>query len=496
MKTVLLIHASGAHYFRREHGLWLPVDQPAQNDKLWVIANLAEETLEAFKLPVLYGRDRSNYLERRLASAYPHSQYRAAPLITGTWLKPGFAMLTGLTNADTVISKLNKLNISVTGVWGIATLLALMLKHLAILDVLLVMPSEHYLRILVIKEGVPVLTRCVNRYSEERDSDANEILRTRQHLEHHRIFEQDAIPPVLYLGDPTPISAPLTAAGITVLPLPEALSPKGEVAYLHPLFEYVTTSPDGQLAPLRLRANHLAENVRRAAYAGIITCLLAVILFGQEDFRALLTLHRRGQTLSTDLQQASSERERLAGRISASGLDPALVRQATRFAALEMDAAHTPESMLQLAADTIADLPLVRIKSLTYRFPKQGERYCQGHTVIDVPLVNQKIDLGIPLGSKPREAGNNDAAAIPNRYAELQFSILLTENLTPAAEAEIRKRISTALKATEGIQLMADPAAFSLINTLKGGFGMDTAQAENLWCMSVPWKSASLKDMP
>jgi len=110
MKTVLLIHASGAHYFRREHGLWLPVDQPAQNDKLWVIANLAEETLEAFKLPVLYGRDRSNYLERRLASAYPHSQYRAAPLITGTWLKPGFAMLTGLTNADTVISKLNKLD--------------------------------------------------------------------------------------------------------------------------------------------------------------------------------------------------------------------------------------------------------------------------------------------------------------------------------------------------------------------------------------------------
>ena len=494
MKTVLLIHASGAQYFRREHGLWQPVAQAAQNDKLWVIANLAEETLEAFKLPALYGRDRSNYLERRLASAYPHSQYRAAPLITGSWLKPGFAMLTGLTNADTVSSKLDKLNIPVTGVWGMATLLALMLKHQAILDVLLVMPSEHYLRILVIKEGVPVLTRCVHRYSEERDSDASEIVRTRQHLEHHRIFEQDAIPPVLYLGDTTQISAPLTESGITVLPLPEALSPKGEVAYLHPLFEYVTTSPDGQLAPLQLRVSHLAENVRRAAYAGIITCLLAVILFGQEDFRALLTLHRRGQTLSTDLQQTSSERELLAGRISASGLDPALLRQATRFAALEMDAAPTPESILQLAATTIADLPQVRIKSLTFRFPKQGERYCQGHTVIDVPLVNQKIELGIPPGSKPRDSDN--ATAIPNRYAELQFSILLTENLAPAAEAEIRKRISAVLKATEGIQLMEDPAAFSLINTLKGGFGMDTAQTENLWCMSVPWKSASLKDMP
>jgi hypothetical protein len=494
MKTVLLIHASGAQYFRREHGLWQPVAQAAQNDKLWVIANLAEETLEAFKLPALYGRDRSNYLERRLASAYPHSQYRSAPQITGSWLKPGFAMLTGLTTAEAVSSKLDKLNIPVTGVWGMATLLTLMLKHLAILDVLLVMPSEHYLRILVIKEGVPVLTRCVHRYSEERDSDASEILRTRQHLEHHRIFEQAAIPPVLYLGDAKPISAPLTTAGITVLPLPDALSPKGEVAYLHPLFEYVATSPDGQLAPLQLRVSHLAANIRRAAYAGIMICLLAVILFGQEDFRALLTLHRRGQSLSTDLQQASGERERLAARISASGLDPALVRQATRFAALEMDAAPTPESILQLAAATIADLPQVRIKSLTFRFPKQGERYCQGHTVIDVPLVNQKIELGIPPGSKPRDSDN--ATATPNRHAELQFLILLTENLAPTAEAEIRKRISTVLKTTEGIQLMEDPATFSLINTLKGGFGMDTAQAENLWCMSVPWKSGSLKDMP
>ena len=496
MKTVLLIHASGAHYFRREQGLWQPVAQPAQNDKLWVIANLTDETLEAFKLPALYGRDRSNYLERRLVSAYPHSQYRAAPLISGNWLKPGFTVLTGFPSAEAVTGKLDKLNIPVTGVWGMAMLLTLMLKHLAISNVLLVMPSDHHLRILVIKEGIPVLTRCVHRYSEEPDSDASEILRTRQHLEHHRIFEQDAIPPVLYLGDATQISAPLTATGLTVMPLPEALSPKGDAAYLHPLFEYVTSSPRGQLAPLHLRASHLAEAIRRTAYAGILTCLLAVILFGQEDFRALLTLHRRGQTLSTDLQQASSERERLAGRISASGLDPALVRQATQFAALEMDAAPTPESILQLAASTIADLPQVRIKSLTYRYPKQGERYCQGHTVIDVPLMNQKIELGIPLGSKPREAGNNDAAAIPNRYAELQFSILLTDNLAPAAEVEIRKRISTVLKATEGIQLMEDPAAFSLINTLKGGFGMDTTRSENLWCMSVPWKSGSPKDMP
>ena len=492
MKTVLLIHASGAQYFRHDQGRWQAVAQPEHDDKLWVIANLPEETQEAFKLPALYGRDRSHYLQRRLANAYPHSQYRAASLISGTWLKPGFALLTGLTSAETVISKLDKLEIPVAGVWGMATLLTLLLKQLTIRNVLLVMQDEHYLRILVIKDGIPVLTRCVHRYSEERDSDANEILRTRQHLEHHRIFEHDTIPPVLYLGDATQLAAALSTNGLTVLPLPDALSARGDAAFLDPLFEYVTTSPDGQLAPLQLRVSHLAENVRRTAYAGIMACLLAVILSGQEDFRALLNLHRRGQTLNNQLQLAMSERAQLTARINASGLDPALVRQATTFATLEIDAAPTPESILQLAAATIADLPQVRIKNLTYRFPKQGEHYCQSHAVIDIPLVNQKINLGIPPGSKPREAD----AAIPNRYAELQFSILLTENLAPAAEAEIRKRISAVLKATEGIQLMEDPAAFSLINTLKGGFGMDTARSENLWCMSVLWKSASLKDLP
>jgi hypothetical protein len=496
MKTVLLIHASGVQYFRRDQGLWQPVTQPEPNDKLWVIANLPEETQEAFKLPALYGSDRRNYLQRRLANAYPHSQYRAAPLISGTWLKPGFALLTGLTSAEIISGKLDKLEIPIAGVWGMATLLTLILKQLNILNVLLVMQDEHYLRILVIKDGIPVLTRCVHRYSEERDSDANEILRTRQHLEHHRIFEHDAIPPVLYLGDATQLETQLSTNGLTVSPLPEALSARGDAAYLHPLFEYVITSPDGQLAPLQLRISHLAENVRRTAYAGIMACLLAVILFGQEDFRALLTLHRHGQTLKSELQQAVSERAQLTTRINATGLDPALVRQATTFAALEIDTAPTPESILQLAASAIADLPQVRIKSLTYRFPKQGERYCQGHTVIDIPLVNQKIELGIPPGSKPHDTGGRDTTAIPNRYAELQFSILLTENMTPAAEGEIRKRISTVLKATDGIQLMEDPAAFSLINTLKGGFGMDTTRSENLWCMSLPWKTAALKDLP
>ncbi len=484
MKTVMLISSSGARYFRRDQGLWRLIEKPDREDKLWVIANLPEEMLEEFKLPLLFGRDRSSFLERHLVATFPRSEYRAAPVISGSLLKPSTAVLTGLTTVEAVTGKLSKLDVPVAGVWGISLLLTLLLKRLAIANAMLVVPSERHLRILVLKDGIPILTRCVHRYSEEndKDSDANEILRTRQHLENRRFFEHDAMPPILYLGDSASTGKNLTDAGLKLSPLPDALSAKGDAAYLHPLFELVASSPRGQMAPLQLRATHLAESLRRASYAGIALSLLAAILFGQQDFRALIALHGREQTLNANLQQTIRERDLLAGRISASGNDPALVRQATTFAALEMEAAPTPEAILQFTAVAIADLPQVRIKSLTYRFPKQGERYCQGQSAI--PLFS---------GSTPSDSGN---AAAPQRFTEFQFSILLTENLAPAAQIDIRKRISAALKARNGVQLMQDPAAFSLINTLKGGFGMETASADNLWCMSIPWSTTPLKELP
>lgn len=497
MKTVLFINSSGPRYFRRENDVWQSIDKPDHSDRLWVIANLPEETLDTFKLPMLFGRDRSSFIARRLATAFPHSQYCAAPVLDGNWLKPVTAALNGLTTAEAVTSQLEKHDITVAGVWGISLLLTLMARRLSIKDVILAMPSVHFLRIVVLKDGTPVLTRCVHRYSEdsdhENDSDANEIMRTRQHLENKHFFERESIPPVLYLGDASSIESYLTRAGLTLMALPDQLSPKSDAAYLHPLFELAATSPRGQLAPLQLRANHLAQNLRHAAYAGIGLSLLAVIVFGQGNFRTLIDLFGREQTLTRDLEKATSEREQLAGRISSTGMDPALVRQATRFAARELDASPSPESLLKFTASAIASLPQVRIKTLSYRFPKSGERYCQGQTVIEVPLLKQKIDLSIG-GSTP--AVTDETENLPPRYTELQFSILLTETLTQDAQIEIKKRISSALKARDGVQLMQDPAAFSLINTLKGGFGMDTTQTENLWCMSIPWHALKPRELP
>lgn len=484
MKTVLFINASGTQFFKRTNGLWQSVEKPGQNDRLWVIANLSEEMLESFAVPLLFGSDRSHFLQRNLATALPHSQYRAAPMFSGSLFSAGTAVLTGLTSPEAVSREIDKLSTPIAGVWGISIVLAILLRKHSIENVILALPSAHYLRILVLKDGIPVITRYIHRYNEDNDSDANEILRTHQHLENKRIFEREAIPPVLYMGDTAVVGAQLSRAEVALLPLPAALEPAGDAAWLHPLFELLVTTPEGQLAPLQLRAGHLTQRLRHLAYAGIALSLVAAILFGQTDFRELLTLHGKEQILEANLKKAYGERETLATSISATGTDPALVRQATKFSDLEMEAAPTPESILQFTARTIADLPQVRIKSLTFRFPKPGEHYCEGHTVIELPLLKRKVDLSPNFGSTPPDSDIQ-------HFTELQFSILLTDNLTPEAQIEIRKRISAALKAKPGVQLMLDPAAFSLLNTLKGGFGIDKSQAENLWCMSIPWETTT-----
>ncbi len=482
MKTVLFINSSSARYYRREHGLWKLVKQPEPHDRLWIITNIPEETLDIMSLPLMFWRDRKQLLERRLVANFPRSTYRAAAVLKGNLFTPVTAVITGLTLADAVSAKLDPLDMPIAGVWGISILLALTINKLHINNVLIALPSVHFLRIVAIKNGLPVLTRCIHRYTEETDpeNDANEIVRTRQHLDNRKIFEHDQIPPVLYLGDTTAVNDYLSRAGITQLALPDAFTPKGDAAYLHPLFECVTTSPCGQLAPLQLRARHLAKSLRQIAYTGIVLSALCLLIFGQKDARELVALHARETHLNAALEKIENERTQITGQIYATGMNPALVRQATQFSEREIEAAPGTDKLLQFTASVLSELPEVRIKTLTYRFPKHGERYCQGSSIFEIP----RLSINSASGGKSGETGNEIAL----RYTELQFSILQNNSQTPATLIDIKRRLSAAIKHHQEVQLMQDPAAFSLINTLKGGIGMDTTQTDNLWCMSIPWK--------
>ncbi len=447
MKTVLLIDASGTRYFRRGRGQWLKIDKPDEKDCLWVIADLPEEVLETLNLPFLFGRDRAHFLQRHLSTAFPNSQFRSA--MPNSLFRPVTALLTGLSATETISRELENLKNPIAGVWGIFMLLASLMRRLRIDNILLVLPGQHYLRILVIRHASPVVTRCIHRYSEN-ESPADEIQRTRLHLENHQIFEQASIPPVLYLGDPA------SSGMAELLPLPDALTPKGDASYLHALLEEVASSPKGQIAPMPFRSGYLAYRIRRAAHLSTALCFLTAALLAQHDLHALRNLDADENTLQKDLQKKAAQRQQLASLTRKSGTDPALMRQATKFAALELEAAPTVESIFQFVAADIAGLQEVRIKSLHYRLLKPGEGYCQ-----------------------------KASSAIDRRYAGVQFSILLTEHLTIVQQAEIRKRISAKIMRNASVQLMEDPAAASNLHAIQGGFG--AAHTEDAWCMIIPW---------
>lgn len=483
MKTALLIDSSGSHYFQFRGGQWRHVEGSTRKDTLWVLVNLPEESLEVIDMPRLFGRDRSNFIDRRLAGAFPENTYRAAHILSGGLLKPGKVMLTGLTTARDIAEVLDPLDTPVVGVWGIAALLTIMVKRLVPSDILLALPSEHELRILVVKDRVPVLTRYVHR---DGDSNADQILLTRQYLENQRIFERGKPPPVLFLGDASSIKTRLANVGLSLLPLSKEYLPKGEAGWLHPLFNQLVSSPSGQLAPLPLRARHLARNVRRTAYGGLVASLVVVSLYGQADLRTFVELQEREQALHTKAQWVSAERERLSTLIKASGADPELVRRATQFEAQEITAAPGAEAFLSLAAAAIAELPEARVKNLSFHLSPVGEGLCQNKDG-GKQNINQS-------GIVQPATGPDDATATFRRHAEIQLTVMLPSALSPRAKIEACKRITAALQGMAGIKLLQDPAANARSSTLKGGAGAGTDQAEDRWCMSVPWKTPVVEE--
>ncbi len=447
MKALLFIDASGAQFFKRKRGLWKRADRPTDKETLWIIADLPDEALERLEMPMLLGRDRTHFLERRLATAFPESRFRAA--IPSPIFRPGQALLTGLSSEDAISRELGKIKNPIAGVWGLFMLMTALLRRNRIPNIILVLPGQGYLRILVTKQAVPVVTRCIHRLSEI-ESPSEEIQRTRLHLEKHRLFEQETIPPVLYLGDPA-------GSGIAgLMPLPDAMKPKGDASYLHALFDVAASTPNGQIAPLPFRLEYLGNRMRMASHVAIVFCLLAATLFAQHDISALAKFDAHGNALKKDIEREAARRRHFEELFAKSGTDLGLMRQATGFAEHELDPAPTPDSVFRFLADVIAGLQEVRIRSMRYELLVPGENYCH---------------KALPATDK--------------RHVGLQFSILLTGQLSAVRKADLRKQISARISRKPYARLIEDPADSSDHQAIQSG----SADVEDAWCMLLPWQA-------
>lgn len=467
MKTVLFVDTLGSHFFQRDGEQWRPAEGPSRGDSLWVLVNLPSESLEVIDLPRLYGSDRGNFLERQLARTFPNSGYRASHLLSGGLLAPGKVMLTGLGSAQEIVARLATIDTTVVGLWGIAAMLTLMAKRLPTPDLLLILPSILGLRILVVKDRIPLLTRHVHC---DEGSMVDEILLTGKYLKNEGIFEHGKPLPVLVLGDASSVAAPLLVnADLNLLSVPREFLPKGEAGWLHPIFNQVVSSPSCQLAPLSLRARYLSRRVRHVAYAGAVLSLGVGLYCGQAEIRAVVAQYQRANALQAEAKDVAGEQARLSALIKKTGADPELVRRATQFNAQEITAAPSGEAFLPFAATAIANAPEARVQTLSFDLKASGEDICN----------RKQTDAGQP------PSGPKGSAAANQRRAEIQLTVMLP----PQSKTEARKRISAALKELPGVKLLEDPVLAAREATLKGGHGVDSGQTKERWCLSVPWRA-------
>lgn len=478
MKTVLFIDSSGRHFFQQRQGEWRQVDGPSRTDTLWALVNLPDESIEVVDLPRLVGRDRTLFLERRLTTAFPESNCRACRLLSGNWLSASKVMITGLSTAKQIEGQLTELDTTVVGLWGVAALLTAMAKRLSAPDLLLILPSDNALRIIVIKDRNPVLTRFVHC---DGDNHADEILLTRTYLENQRIFERGKPMPVLFLGETTAIAARLATAGVNLLPMPNELLPKGRVGWLHPLFNHVVSSPACQLAPLPVRARYLGQRLRRAAKIGAIASLVVGCFFALADSRAIYAISERAKAIQVETQGVLKERDRLSALIKNSGVDPKLVRFSNQFEAREITLAPSDKAFLPLAAAAIAEVPAARVQTLSFRLAANGDGVC--------PKAPDQQPTNTPAGAgQPGFGSEETASSLPQ--AEVKLTIELPDSLSPQDKARTLTQISAGIKGVPGVTLLQDPALVVPRAIITGGAGVNTAvgQGGEEWCVSVPWR--------
>ena len=77
LKTLLHLAPDGAQLWQKTKGQWLPLDR-AHRGSVWIVTDMAEETISEIKVPRLYGRDRAGFINRQLSSRFPETPYKLA----------------------------------------------------------------------------------------------------------------------------------------------------------------------------------------------------------------------------------------------------------------------------------------------------------------------------------------------------------------------------------------------------------------------------------
>jgi hypothetical protein len=489
MTTLLHLSPDGPRYWSRNRTGWQPLDQPPapSEEPVWVVTDLAEESLVEIDIPRLWGSNRTALIERQLATRFPDTPYRLRlPIEHGQTfaerLTPTHHTLFGI-SADKINAELDSRNLQVAGLCASTQLLTHIGSQRKLPNELFViLPGPSWLRVVFIRNRVPLLTRLAP--TADAAAQAEEIIRTHRYLENNRILQRGTQPPpVLILGASHALAAPLAAARLTLIapPAPWQAQPPGD--WQTALFDLaIRQQPYGQLAPTQRRIVYLARKTQRAALITAGLCLLTGGLAAAGNLQSLISARTQIATARTTLQQLDGNLAELDQRISRFGVAPDLMRRAVALERDEIIRAPQIQPHLQLLGQAIDGDSGLRLSSLEWQLLAAHTPPCTRHLTDAASTTDKPSGDASPPPSE--EATRTDTSPAPK--VELAFELLLPGSVGPRTRAQLLRQLSARLAALPGATIYLDPAAQLTRGTLRGGALLAGEENKNFtWCMTL-----------
>lgn len=477
MASVLHISAAGVTWWGRGANGWgiLPEQR---NGLVWIVTDLAEETLAEITVPRIFGADRSQFVERQLANRFPETVFRAAlaPQVGGSLmnrLAPPVQTLAAVEPAERVKSVLSGLTLPVAGVWSTSILLSqLAQKQSPAANILIVLSQASGMRIVFLKSRTPVLTRLVAPAKTAAEQSL-EILRTVRHLENTRVVERGKQRfPVLLLGTDDSLAAILAADRLDAFePAAQRDLASGDGGYGQ-LFDLVVKSPPGQMAPLKYRTTYVAGQVAKAARVASIVCLVAAGAAASGSIRAIISdQHDRSQLQDAGILLNGKIAE-LDAALAGFGVAPNLLRMALTVDNTEIATAPDLQAHMLVLSQAVSRVAGARVKSLQWQMLDATELACGKETGF------------VQTTTEPMAAPEEPQT--PARKVEIQLVISLAPGTGARQRLQQTAELSRQINQIAGIAVFSDPVA----RVREGELGTSSVLADDAsdlaWCVSLP----------
>ena len=456
-----------------------PVETPpAPNQPVRVVADLIEETHVQVDVPALMGSDRTGFIQQQIQTLLPDVPLRTTWQTTASQpLLPKAFQIHSVGVASqalqTALDKEVARKRPVQGVWPLSYLMAQWASKQPSLKtfewLLLCLSLPHGLRMVLLKQGVPVFSRLL--LDLDPLQQATEISLTLKYLIDNRMLDRAAKPGIALMQPGAGLAEALQDEGVAVLPPVPASSAHGVFADVLAL---ANSKTPGQLAPPPVRRYFLA----RQASQGLVVAgaLLALGGLWAVVSQAQAVMAQREQTTQW-LQEArdmTQTAQSIQQGIAASGVDTSLMRLAIEVKQRELQAGIDQQTALMLLGQLMQVQPQADLVRTELALVPSVCGGAQPMVAAEGVAVQPPEPPPVPEGS----------GGVEPTLVEWRFEIRPASTLSPRARQQVLDALGKAVRGWSDWQVYLDPvqsASGAVIASTQTG---SDPGSEWRWCLS------------